>query len=42
MRTIDRSSLFKRDFKRELKGRYRKVLESELVKIIIILIFENL
>lgn len=30
MRTIDRSSAFKRDYKREAKGRYRATLDDEL------------
>ncbi len=30
MRTISRTGKFKRDFKRELKGQYGKVLNSEL------------
>jgi mRNA interferase YafQ len=34
MRTIERSNTFKRDFKRELKGRYKKALDSELSYII--------
>lgn len=29
MRTIDRTGKFKRDFKRELKGQYGKILNSE-------------
>jgi len=34
MRTIERFLQFKRDFKRESKGRYRKVLASEFVAIV--------
>lgn len=30
MRTIDRASSFKRDYKREAKGRYRITLDDEL------------
>jgi len=30
MRTIDRSSAFKRDYKREAKGLYRATLDDEL------------
>ncbi|GHU14853.1 hypothetical protein AGMMS50225_27530 [Betaproteobacteria bacterium] len=30
MRTIDRSSSFKRDYKREAKGQHRATLDSEL------------
>jgi len=35
MRTIERSTKFKKDFKRELKGRYRDVLESELKMVVV-------
>ncbi|WP_078705760.1 type II toxin-antitoxin system YafQ family toxin [Bartonella sp. WD16.2] len=34
MRTIERTAVFKRDFKREMKGRHRHLLESDLRKII--------
>ncbi len=34
MREIERSNSFKRDFKRELKGRFRTHLSDELPKII--------
>jgi len=30
MRTIDRSSAFKRDYKREAKGRHRATLDDDL------------
>ena len=30
MRAIERTTQFKRDFKREMKGRYRAALESDL------------
>jgi mRNA interferase YafQ len=30
MRTIERTSQFKRDFKRELRGRHQTILQSEL------------
>ena len=32
MRTIRRTSAFKRDYKREKRGRHRKTLDDELVK----------
>ena len=35
MRTIERTNQFKRDFKRELTGRYRVVVEHELTEIIV-------
>lgn len=34
MRLIERSTLFKKDFKREYKGRYKKTIELELTEII--------
>ena len=34
MRTIKHSSAFKRDVKREKKGRYREVFDTELLEII--------
>ena len=34
MRTIEPTSQFKKDFKRELKGRHRKVLEEIFEKIV--------
>ncbi|EHQ53739.1 addiction module toxin, rele/stbe family protein [Ectothiorhodospira sp. PHS-1] len=37
MRTIDRSSAFKRDYKREAKGRYRATLDDELKPVLIAL-----
>lgn len=37
MRTIERSSVFKRDYKREAKGRYRNMLDAELSSVLIAL-----
>ena len=34
MRTIDRASSFKRDYKREAKGAYRQTLASDFIAII--------
>jgi mRNA interferase YafQ len=34
MRTIERTTQFKRDYKREAKGRYRTILDQELVGVI--------
>lgn len=34
MRTIERSTAFKRDYKRESKGRYRGTLDADLVTIL--------
>ncbi len=37
MRTIERSTAFKRDYKRESKGQYRVGLDDELVPILVAL-----
>jgi mRNA interferase YafQ len=37
MRTIERSSSFKRDYKREAKGQHRKTLDSSLSPLLIAL-----
>lgn len=37
MRTIERSTRFRRDYKREIKGRHRATLEAELRLILIAL-----
>ncbi len=37
MRTIDRASAFKRDYKRESKGRYRAKLEDDLKQVLVAL-----
>ena len=37
MRTIDRSSAFKRDYKREAKGQHRATLDTNLVPVLIAL-----
>ena len=37
MRTIDRTSQFKRDYKREQKGKHRATLDDELLPVIITL-----
>jgi mRNA interferase YafQ len=34
MRTIDRTSSFKRDYKREMKGRHRALLETDFIAVI--------
>ncbi|MEW6354060.1 MAG: type II toxin-antitoxin system YafQ family toxin [Pseudomonadota bacterium] len=34
MRTIERSTAFKRDYKREAKGRHRKTLDADLSSIL--------
>ena len=38
MRTIKRTGQFKRDFKREIKGRYSKVLQAEFVTALTLLV----
>lgn len=37
MRTIDRSSAFKRDYKREAKGQHRATLDSNLIPVLMAL-----
>lgn len=37
MRTIERTTAFKRDFKREAKGRHRALLDTDLREIIVAL-----
>jgi len=37
MRTIRRTNAFKRDYKREKKGRHRQTLDDELLKIVTLL-----
>lgn len=37
MRTISRTNTFKRDYKREKKGRYRKTLNADLIEIVVML-----
>jgi mRNA interferase YafQ len=41
MRTIDRSSAFKRDYKREAKGQHRATLDSALAPILSALLADN-
>lgn len=37
MRTIERSTIFRRDYKREIKGRYRATLDDDLESVILAL-----
>ena len=37
MRTIERSSTFKRDYKREAKGRHRNMLDDSLSPVLVAL-----
>ncbi len=37
MRTIERSSIFKKDYKREAKGEHRKTLDKKLTEVLIAL-----
>lgn len=37
MRTIERSSRFKRDYKREMKGQYRATLDADLIPLLVAL-----
>jgi len=41
MRTIERSSAFKRDYKRESKGRHRATLDDALRPVLVALIGKN-
>lgn len=41
MRTIDRSSAFKRDYKREAKGQHRTTLDGVLTTVLIALISDE-
>ena len=34
MRTVERSSIFRRDYKREAKGQYRATLDNDLVSVL--------
>lgn len=34
MRTIERTNQFKRDFKREIKGQHRSILENDFVEVL--------
>jgi len=38
MRTIERTGIFKRDFKREKKGRHAKTLDGDLLEIVKLLV----
>ncbi len=40
MRTIERTTKFRPDFKRELKGRYRSTLDQDVIKILKLLAFD--
>lgn len=41
MRTIDRSTAFKRDYKREAKGKYRSTLEDDLKSVLVALLTDH-
>lgn len=41
MRTIERSSAFKRDYKREAKGRYRATLDDVLKPVLVALVTDQ-
>ena len=42
MRTIDRSSAFKRDYKREAKGQHRATLDANLIPVLMALADDRL
>lgn len=41
MRTIERSTAFKRDYKREAKGKYRATLDSDLRPVLVALVTDQ-
>jgi mRNA interferase YafQ len=41
MRTIERTTAFKRDFKREAKGQHRDILDTDLRQIIMALVCDS-
>lgn len=41
MRTIRRTGQFKRDYKRESKGRYRKTLDRDLQSVVALLVSDS-
>ena len=41
MRTIDRATAFKRDYKREAKGRHRATLDNDLKAVFVALVTEQ-
>ncbi|MFI3215366.1 MAG: type II toxin-antitoxin system YafQ family toxin [Methylococcales bacterium] len=42
MRTIERSTAFKKDFKRESKGKYQKVLNDDFLAVLVVLASDGL
>lgn len=40
MRTIERTTKFRRDFKRELKGRYRATVDHDVIALLKLLAFD--
>ncbi|MBF0167373.1 MAG: type II toxin-antitoxin system YafQ family toxin [Alphaproteobacteria bacterium] len=38
MRTIERTGIFKRDYKREKKGRFAKTLDGDLMEVVTLLV----
>ncbi len=41
MRTIERTTKFKRDFKRELKGQYRATVDHDVIEVMKLLAFDQ-
>lgn len=39
MRTIERSTAFKRDYNREARGKYRDTLDNDLQSVLVALVF---
>ena len=41
MRTIERTTKFRRDFKRELKGRHRATIDQDVITVLELLAFDK-
>ena len=41
MRTIERTTKFKRDFRRELKGRHRATVDGDMIAVLQLLAFDK-
>ena len=42
MRTIRRTSRFKKDYKREARGRHRKTLDADLKEVLLLLVADHI
>lgn len=41
MRRIERTAQFKKDYKREMKGKYRSILEAVLIEVLALLVSDS-